>query len=164
MTDMDAIVQSHAQLLPVHASLIAKGLDGLTAEELVRHPGDGSNPILWVAAHVVATRGGLLKMLGASWAEPAWTAEFMRGQARPGAAAYPPAAEVLATLTATTGALNAALAACPAEQWDAPSPRSWPVADKSMRGTIAFFMFHEAYHVGQIAYLHRWLGRPGLVG
>lgn len=161
---MDAIVQSHAQLLPVHASLIAKGLEGLSAEELVRQPGDGGNPILWVAAHVVATRGGLLKMLGASWAEPAWTADFVRGHARPGADAYPPAAEVLATLTATTGALNAALAAYPAEQWDAPSPRSWPVADKSMRGTIAFFMFHEAYHVGQIAYLHRWLGRPGLVG
>lgn len=161
---MDAIVQSHAQLLPVHASLIAKALEGLDADELVRQPGDGSNPILWVAAHVVATRGGLLAMLGASWAAPAWTADFTRGRARPDAAAYPPAAEVLATLTATNGALAAALDAYPAEQWSAPSPRSWPVADKSMRGTIAFFVFHEAYHVGQIAYLRRWLGRPGLVG
>lgn len=161
---MDAIVESHAQLLPVHASLIAKALQGLNPDELLRQPGDGSNPILWVAAHVVATRGGLLKMLGASWAEPAWTASFVRGHARPDAATYPLAAEVLATLTASTGALGAALEAYPAEQWSAPSPRSWPVADKTMRGTIAFFVFHEAYHVGQIAYLHRWLGRPGLVG
>ena len=161
---MDPIVQSHAQLLPVHASLVAKAFDGLSPDELVRQPGPDSNPILWVAAHIVATRGGLLKMLGASWAEPAWTAAFVRGEARPGAATYPPAAEVLATLVATSGALTAALEAYPATQWDAPSPRSWPVADKSMRGTIAFFAFHEAYHVGQVAYLRRWLGKPGLVG
>lgn len=161
---MDAIVQSHAQLLSVHASLVARAVDGLTPEELLRRPGEHGNPMLWIAAHLVATRGGLIKMLGGAWAEPVWAADFVRGQARPDGTGYPPAAEVLATLTASTGALNAALEVMTEAQWAAPSPRSWPVADKSMRGAIAFFVFHEGYHVGQLAYLRRWLGHPGLVG
>lgn len=161
---MDAIARSHAQLLPVHASLAAKAVGGLTAGELLRQPGEHGNPMLWILAHVVATRGDLLKMLGASWDQPAWAGAFARGTARPAAADYPPLAQVLATLTATEGSLRAALDTLTDEQWSAPSPRSFPVADKSMRGALAFFVFHEAYHVGQLAYLRRWLGHSGLAG
>jgi hypothetical protein len=27
----------------------------------------------------------------------------------------------------------------------------------------AFFAYHEAYHIGQMAYVRKWLGYPGLV-
>lgn len=161
---MDAIARSHAQLLAVNASLAARAVDGLAPEELLRQPGEHGNPMLWILAHVVATRSGLLKMLGASWDAPVWAATFSRGNARPAASDYPPLPEVLATLTATEGALKAALDTMTDEQWSAPSPRSFPVADKSMRGAFAFFVFHEGYHVGQLAYLRRWLGHSGLVG
>lgn len=161
---MDAIARSHAQLLTINATLAAKAVDGLAPDELLRQPGEHGNPMLWILAHVVATRGGLLKMLGASWDQPAWAATFTRGNARPAAADYPPVAQVLATLTATEGAIKAALDAMTDEQWNAASPRSFPVADTSMRGALAFFGFHESYHVGQLAYLRRWLGHSGLVG
>jgi hypothetical protein len=29
---------------------------------------------------------------------------------------------------------------------------------------VGFLAFHEAYHVGQAAYLRRWLGHDGPVG
>jgi hypothetical protein len=45
----------------------------------------------------------------------------------------------------------------------APSPRSLPIPDKTIRGAINFAAFHESYHVGQMAYIRKWLGFPGLV-
>jgi uncharacterized damage-inducible protein DinB len=161
---MDPIALSHAQVLEVNAALIARAVDGLSHEELLRHPGEHGNPMLWIAAHVVATRGGLLKMLGGAWDEPAWARDFVRGSARPAGAAYPPVSRVLATLTATGGALAAAIETVDESRWNAPSPRSFPFADTSLRGALAFLVFHETYHVGQLGYLRRWLGHAGLVG
>lgn len=161
---MDAIAQSHAQLLSLNASLMARAVDGLSAEELLRQPGEHGNPMLWILAHAVTTRSGLLKMFGAAWDAPAWTRAFTRGSARPASDAYPPVAQVLATLTASTGALNAALETMTEAQWNAPSAQKFPVADRTLRGDLAFFVFHETYHVGQMAYVRRWLGHSGLVG
>ena len=28
---------------------------------------------------------------------------------------------------------------------------------------IAFFAYHESYHLGQIAYVRKWIGGPGIV-
>lgn len=161
---MDAVARSHAQLLTVNATLMVRAVEGVSADELLRCPGDQGNPMLWVLAHVVATRSGLLKLLGASWDAPVWARDFARGSARPDPGGYPPLDALLATLTASGPALTAALEAMTDAQWSAPSPRTWPVEDTSMRGALAFFVFHETYHVGQLAYLRRWLGHAGLVG
>ncbi len=34
----------------------------------------------------------------------------------------------------------------------------------STDGTLFLFSFHEAYHVGQLGYLRRWLGHSPLLG
>jgi hypothetical protein len=36
--------------------------------------------------------------------------------------------------------------------------------DKTQRGAIVFLNYHETYHVGQMAYLRKWLGYSQLVG
>jgi hypothetical protein len=43
-------------------------------------------------------------------------------------------------------------------------PRDFPIADKTMRGAITFLAYHEGYHVGQMAYLRKLLGKGQLVG
>jgi hypothetical protein len=50
------------------------------------------------------------------------------------------------------------------EELDASSPKDFPVADKSVRGGLAFLAWHEAYHVGQMGFLRKWLGFQSLVG
>jgi len=60
--------------------------------------------------------------------------------------------------------MTAALAAQNAEMLERPSPVQLPAADGTLRGFIAFLSFHETYHVGQAAYLRKWLGFPGMVG
>jgi hypothetical protein len=161
---MDAIARSHAQLLTRNAGLITRAVDGLTVDELARRPGPDGNPMLWIVAHLAAMRLGLLAMLGVEIERPEWAARFARGKGRPEAQGYPKVDEVLASLAATGPAIRDALARMTETQWAQPSPRRFPVEDESMRGALAFFAFHETYHVGQLAYLRRWLGYPGLVG
>ena len=46
----------------------------------------------------------------------------------------------------------------------APAPRDFPVPDKTIRGAINFLAYHEAYHLGQMGYLRKWLGKDSLRG
>ncbi len=77
---MDPVADSHARILRLNAHLAARAVEGLSAEELWRRPGDGSNAILWILGHVVATRYALAGVLGAAVDTPAWAAAFERGQ------------------------------------------------------------------------------------
>ena len=43
-------------------------------------------------------------------------------------------------------------------------PREFPVADKSLRAGLAFLVWHESYHIGQMGFLRKWLGYESLVG
>jgi len=38
-----------------------------------------------------------------------------------------------------------------------------PQGDETLRGMVAFLVFHEAYHVGQIGYLKKQLGYAPLI-
>ncbi len=38
------------------------------------------------------------------------------------------------------------------------SPQKFPVSDTSVLGGIAFLLTHEAFHIGQLAYLRKFLG------
>jgi hypothetical protein len=38
-----------------------------------------------------------------------------------------------------------------------------PNGDKTVRGAILFYTYHEAWHLGQIAYARKGMGMDGLV-
>jgi len=76
----------------------------------------------------------------------------------------PDVGEVLQALDDVGAAIDASLESASDAQLAAACPIKLPLPDNSMRGAVVFFGFHETYHVGQLAYLRKWLGTPGLVG
>ena len=50
------------------------------------------------------------------------------------------------------------------DELNARSPRRFSVADRSVREGLAFLLWHETYHIGQMGYLRKWLGYDSLVG
>jgi hypothetical protein len=38
-----------------------------------------------------------------------------------------------------------------------------PTIDATMRGAIGYFSLHEAYHVGQMGYVRKWLGMTPII-
>jgi len=148
-------------MFKTNTGLVTKAAEGIPVEQWLRKPGDDSNHLLWVVGHLVVSRGYILKTLGAEWSL-AWAPLFARG-AKPGEdSAYPAAEEVMKAWSDVSGRLAAVLSEVPAEVLA--KPRDKPTFDGKVGGFIAFLAFHETYHVGQVAYLRKWLGHSQLVG
>lgn len=159
---MDPAVTPFAQLMGLNDHLIGKALAGLNPEDLVRRPGPNSNPLLWVVGHIVSTRNLLARALGAGLDLP-WAAKFAQKSRFDEAAEHPEAGEIEKALRQLSAQLQVKFTQLTDAELSAPGPREFPIPDKSLRGTIAFLIYHEAYHVGQVGYLKKWLGYPGIV-
>jgi uncharacterized damage-inducible protein DinB len=138
-----------------------KALDGLTEEELWYSPAKDNNPMFWIAGHIVDTRAVVLRLLGAEFPRP-WKELFTLGSVVGDKTQYPSVREIQTMMHEVGERLNAVLGAVDDEFLAQPEsglglPNSVTRADE-----IAFFAQHEAYHVGQMAYLRKALGHGRL--
>jgi len=155
-----------AQSAAIHrqnAELFDKSLEGLAPEEWQIRPNETSNPMLWIAGHVVWARSTVLGCLGSPWSRP-WLTLFARGSKLLEPGEYPSRDEVMLAWQDAKAALNSAMETVSDEALAAPGPERVPSFDGKMSGTVGFLAFHETYHVGQACYLRRWLGHGQVIG
>ena len=160
---MDSRIALSVEQYGVSTSLFEMALDGLSEEELLQSVGDDSNPMIWLVGHLTSVRINLLNVLGHKQ-EVSWASRFNRGETIDDRSEYPPMEQMLAVWKETTAALMARLEEISDAELSAESPIGLPIPDKTVRGTISFMAYHEGYHVGQMAYLRKWLGKGSLVG
>jgi uncharacterized damage-inducible protein DinB len=138
-----------------------KALDGLTEDELWYTPTEDTNPMLWIAGHILDTRAVVLKLLGEEFPRP-WKELFTLGSVIAERALYPSVSEIQVAVHEVSERFKIVLSAVDDEFLAQPQsglglPNSVTRADE-----IAFFAQHEAYHVGQMAYLRKALGHGRL--
>jgi hypothetical protein len=160
---MDPLVTQSAQLYGITTALVEKAIRDFSDDEASRRVEDNSNCMLWLFAHLTAVRCSLSGMLGAK-KEVAWQQRFGKGSPGDDFANYPTMDEVRGVWQEITPQLMQALETAGDQQLSAPAPRDFPIPDKSMRGAILFLAFHESYHVGQMSYLRKCIGKDNLVG
>ena len=146
-------------LFDVNQRVLHRNVSGLTQEDSLIQPPEGGNCLNWIAGHIVATRNGLLKLLGE---EPIWSSEdealYKRGSKpiQDGSRAKALSA-ILADYDRSQERLRAGIA------------RLTPQAMEGKRGddvlgeSLHFLHFHEAYHIGQTALLRRMTGKEGAI-
>lgn len=157
------LIASAAFQLRTTTALTTKSIQGLTDQEWMRSPEAGGNHLLWIVGHMVKTRAAMLNMLGQTWDEP-WFALVGRGSKAGDGAGMPSPAEVSRAFAESATRLTSALEEAKEDKLKAPGPEKIPSADGTLAGTIVFLAFHDAYHLGQVAYLHSWLGHGGITG
>ena len=151
-----------ALIFSLNDNFVPRALHGLTQEELCRAPTDRNNSMLWVAGHVVQRRATVIQMLG-DGLETGWGNPFDRGATVGDAHRYPSGAEVERVMREASPRLSAVLSALSNEQLARPA--SLPIPGiKTLADELAFFALHDSYHVGQVAYIRKGLGYPGLAG
>lgn len=156
-------ISTAAHAFRQNAALLSKSFEGLTAEEWLASPKPGSNPELWILGHVVWARSRALKLLGSPWERP-WLSLFARGAKPPELSQYPSSEEVLQGWQEVSANLTAAIESATDDVLSAPAPEKSPSFDGQVGGVVSFLAFHEAYHVGQAAYLRCWMGHSQVVG
>jgi uncharacterized protein YndB with AHSA1/START domain/uncharacterized damage-inducible protein DinB len=162
-TDYHPAVAPLALIFRVNDSLAERTLDKITDEELWRRPTDRSNPMLWILGHMVNTRAQMLAMFGEPF-DPGWGDVFNRGAGLGDAVGYPAREAVQAVSKDVNARLYARLGALTDTELARPATRSPNPAVKTIVDQIAFMVMHDTYHVGQLAYVRKALGHPGVVG
>ncbi len=158
---MDQAITHVLGLMDVVDNLYAKALHGLDPTELTESPCDNSNPMLWMAGHLAQSRARLARLLGVEHAVP-WPSLFTRGAPAPAAEEYPALEEIRGAWEAAGKALRSRLGGMSDGELQGPLQVKIPSTDGTLRGAIVFALFHEGYHVGQMGYVRRTLGREGI--
>lgn len=160
---MDSVIAAVVPLFRASDQLYHRVLEGIKREDLLRRPHDDSNPLIWIAGHAMTSRATLTKMIG-ELVENQWSDIFARGSKVDSATTYPEISEIVLLWDRVTEKLMARLELLGDEELAKPTSFPVPTGDKTKRGAIVFLNYHETYHIGQMAYLRKWLGYSQLVG
>lgn len=152
-----------AEIYKVNSQLLLASFKEMTDDDIIRRPGGKSNSMLWIAGHVTTYRYFILRLIGLDDDCP-WGELFDRGATVKADTDNPPAAEILEKWEELSGTMIEGFSRVPATVLEATSPVDLPVDDKTILGAIAFLALHESYHIGQLAYVRRFLGQSQLVG
>jgi uncharacterized damage-inducible protein DinB len=150
-----------AQILELNTDLLLNCIDGLSDAEAQRQLDAGGNSAAFLAAHLTDSRHFLAARLDRPLDNPlAPVLSDARGIED--VKTWPPLAEIRAAWLAVSEHLLAALGPLTAEELARPHSHRFPISDSTRLGMIAFLVQHDSYHVGQLAFLRRQLGKPAM--
>ncbi len=143
-----------ARYYSINHDVLHMQIEGLTHEDSLIQPPFRANCLNWVLGHIVSSRGGALKLLGA---KPVWSEE----EAAPYARESEPIIDmeqayllekIVADLDETQERLEAALADLTIEDMEQAK------GDRTLGERLSFSYWHEAYHTGQTELLRQVTG------
>jgi uncharacterized damage-inducible protein DinB len=141
--------------------MLAKAIDGLTAEQWNTRPLDACNSPLWLLGHIVWARSRALKLVGFTWTKP-WLDLFARGSKPAETPQYPAAGELLDAWQDLCSSFPATLEEIPQDVLANAVQQPSPSFDGTVGGMVSFLAMHESYHVGQMVYVRGILGASGV--
>jgi DinB superfamily len=154
-----------AKQYALNTTLVLQCTADIQHDHWFAQPCDASNHLMWVAGHVLNIRSEVVMRFLGNEPVSYWGDLFARGGKLVERSKYPSPHEIREAWTNVADELATALANVTEEVLSRPVPDSpAPKFDGKVGGLIAFFALHEAYHVGQLAYLRKFLGYSQLVG
>ena len=145
------------ELLRIATGQYIGALKGLSRSDALRRPSDVSNPVIWIAGHLVFFRNRLAESLGEPQPFP-WGSRFATGARVEQTDAYPELEELRHAWLELDAVLARRMATFTSDMLSSVPPVRMASADGTLGGALASFNFHEVYHIGQLGYLRKWLG------
>lgn len=150
----------HLAQLELSYGALFRNLEGITHEESLIAPSTGGNCLNWVLGHMISARNRLMTQLGIA---PVWQIDLAFHYSGHEEAAWSQEKAVdLKTLKTDLARSQQELMGA----LDQLPPEALSTVDdhgRTLGDALTFFNFHEAYHGGQIAFLRRLLGKPGVI-
>ena len=156
---MNNNIKSLGDIFDFNSLTISLALGDLSNDDAMRCARDGAgSSIAFLAGHLLSSRYGILKMLGAADENP--YAEQYGQNAEPNDDHN--LEKMKADWGTTSALLTAALENATEDQILADAPGGFPVPDKTIRGGLMFLAWHETYHVGQVGLMRTEYGYPSV--
>jgi [ribosomal protein S5]-alanine N-acetyltransferase len=155
------------QVAPLHAmlelntDLLLNCLDGLSDEEALQRLERGGNTIAFLAAHLTDTRHFLANRLGHPLANPLQR-YLAEASSIEDIVEWPTLAEQREWWRTVSRHLCEVVARRTAEELRRAGGHRFPIEDPTEVGLIAFLAQHDSYHIGQVAFIRRQLGKPAM--
>lgn len=149
--------QELLQTLQRHIYVIKRQTDGLTHEQSLLQPPFRGNCMNWVLGHMLEARNDILQQLGQPLILPAPADALYKRESAPITEASPavPLATLLAQLDESQARIEHGLAAVPEATMATIINEE---RQTTVRASISFSAWHEAYHLGQLEYLRQLTG------
>jgi uncharacterized protein YndB with AHSA1/START domain/uncharacterized damage-inducible protein DinB len=152
-----------AFILAGNDSLADRAFIGVKPDDLWKRPTPQNNSMLWIYAHMAATRARMLNALGDDY-DPGLGDAFGRGAQVQDAGTYPSREKINEASREVNARLFAKLATTGDAELSREAKGPRPPSVQTVGEQLAFFALHDSYHVGQLAYVRKALGLPGVVG
>lgn len=147
----------------LHTRLFNNVLEGITDDLASRRAGDSVNHIIWIAGHLTNARNGM-HAIGGYEANAFYPEFFDRGSTLDPTADYPPLDEIREKWNTVSSRVSKGLGGISEDMLASEAPIKTPMygLDGTMHGFLDFLMHHEAYHIGQIGILRKYVGRQAM--
>lgn len=156
---MDPQVTPLASVYDLNTDLLLNCLDGLTDAEAQRRLEAGGNSVTFLAGHLTDSRHFLVTRLGHPLPNP--LARYLADvRSIEEIRELPSLEEIRSAWQSVSGHLQSVLAELTPSELAEPNVHRFPLDDSSRLGMVAFLAQHDSYHLGQIAFLRRQLGKP----
>lgn len=158
---MEPQVAPLAAILDLNTDLLMNCLDGLSDAEARRCLAAGGNSVAFLAAHLTDCRHFLAVRLGAPLANP--LAHYLTDvRSIEEIREWPSLVEIRTAWLAISAHLQRVLASLTAGEVSQPDAHRFPLGDGTQLGVLAFLVQHDSYHLGQVGFLRRQLGKPAM--
>jgi len=159
------IAATLTKLFEINHHAIQVNAEGITDAEALIQPEPGGNCMNWIIGHILASREGMLRLLGEPTVlTPEIAERYKRGSAPITKASAAkgdglPFSKLMEALATSQERLLRGIAKADDAKWNETVPNFG-----TAREAVHFLHFHEAYHAGQIAILRRMAGKKGAIG
>ena len=145
----------------LHTKLFINVLENITNNHTDTQLNEHVNHLKWLAGHVTNVRLSFLKLTGLP-EDNSLDEYFAHGAKIDSNLKYPTIETIVSKWKDVSEKVSGGLMHIPAEVLASPSPINVPFGDKTMKGFLGFLMHHEAYHIGQMGILRKYLGNEAM--
>jgi len=157
---MDPSMQTCLNTLKFDSHFFLNGIATLDDDTARKRNADDVNPIIWIAGHLLNSRKYLLDLFGEERELP-FESKFK--EKYDPSVDYPSMAELKEAWVGISDELFARMEEASDDHFTKQIDWNLPNGDKTIRGAVLFYTYHEGWHLGQIAYARKGMGMEGLV-
>jgi uncharacterized damage-inducible protein DinB len=143
--------------LKLNTQLLLNCLDGISDLDLLSRPNEHTNNIGFVALHILDARHYMARMAGLELEKP-FEDITDAAHAVDDIASFPPVEKIRLEWKRFSAVLTEYLTEIDESLLLTEIKEPFPVVEQNVLGGITFLLEHESYHIGQLAFLRKFLG------